>query len=109
VSGPRTTRGQSWATTDTHEPYSAIERGNLVVAEFEARDLALNLDDALELTALVVLRDRDRGRRYSLRCLRRWLNETKPTIEGAAIVTSCLAALGAPEHRATLETLRTRR
>ena len=48
----------------------AIERGNLVVAELEARDVGqLDLGEALELTALVALRDRERGRRYAVRWL----------------------------------------
>jgi hypothetical protein len=48
----------------------AIERGNLVVAEIEAREVGqLDLGEALELTALVALRDRERGRRYAERLL----------------------------------------
>ena len=52
----------------------ALERGNLVVAEIEARDAGLlDLAEALELTALIALRDRERGARYALRWLQRWL------------------------------------
>jgi hypothetical protein len=50
----------------------ALERGNLVVAEITARDLGgLDLKDALELTALIALRDRPRGQRAGARWLQR--------------------------------------
>ena len=50
----------------------AIERGNLVVAEIEARGVGqLDLSEALELTALVALRDRECIRRYAVRWLQR--------------------------------------
>jgi hypothetical protein len=45
----------------------ALERGNLVVAEIEAREVGqLDLGEALELTALVALRDRERGRGFEI-------------------------------------------
>jgi hypothetical protein len=85
----------------------AIERGNLVVAEIEARDIGqLDLGEALELTALVALRDRQRGRRYAVRWLQRWLEETDAaTIDYAAVVAGCLAALGTNGHAAALTAL----
>jgi hypothetical protein len=47
----------------------ALERGNLVVAEIEAREVGqLDLDEGLELTALVALRDPRRRK-----CVRRAL------------------------------------
>jgi hypothetical protein len=55
---------------------------------------------------LVALRDRERGRRYAVRWLARWLEETSPAIEDAALVASCLAALGGNSHAAALDTLR---
>jgi hypothetical protein len=87
----------------------AIERGNLVVAEIEARDVGqLDLGEALELTALVALRDRERGRRYAVRWLKRWLEETDAaTLDDAALVAGCLAALDGHSHDAALAALRT--
>jgi hypothetical protein len=66
----------------------AIERGNLVVAELDAREIGrLDLGEALELTALVVLRDRDRG----------W---------EVVLVAAALQALSGPAHEAALAALR---
>ena len=51
----------------------ALERGNLVVAELEAHEVGqLDLDEALELTALVALRDASRRHVYAVRWLTRW-------------------------------------
>jgi hypothetical protein len=56
--------------------------------------------DALELTALVTLRDRERGSK-------RWLEEANAaTIDDAAWLAGCLAALGGPAHGAALAALR---
>jgi hypothetical protein len=73
-----------------------VFRPNLLVAEATVPEVGhLDQGEALELTALISLRDRERGRRYALRWLQRWLEEAKtPTIEDAAMVASCLAALG---------------
>jgi hypothetical protein len=61
-----------------------------VVAEIEAREVGmLDLGEALELTALVALRDRERGRRYDVRWLRRWLDVAEaPTIDEATMLAS---------------------
>jgi hypothetical protein len=80
-----------------------LERGNVVVAEIEAREAGpLDLAEALELTALVALRDRERGRRYAVRWLARWLEETDPRLDAAAMTASALQALGGPGHVAAL-------
>ena len=86
----------------------AIERGNLVSAELEAREAGrLDLDEALELTALVALRDRPRSRRLAARWLQRWLEERQaPLIDEVAMVAAALAALGGPLHAEALATLR---
>jgi hypothetical protein len=86
----------------------AIERGNLVVAEIEARDIGqLDLGEALELTALVSLRDAERGRRYAMRWLARWLDESPAaTLTEAAFAVGALGALGGPGHGEALASLR---
>lgn len=85
----------------------ALERGNLVAAELAAREAGgLGLSEALELTALVALRDRERGHRYALRWLARWLEEAGATLDDTVIVVGCLAALGGPSHHRALQALR---
>ena len=85
----------------------ALERGNLVVAEITARELGrIDLADALELTALVALKNRARSWRMAARWLERWMSETAPAIDEAVMVAGCLAALGGPEHDGALEDLR---
>jgi hypothetical protein len=86
----------------------ALERGNVVVAEVTARELGrLDLSESLELTALVALRNRERGGRFAVRWLKRWLDEADtPTIEEATVIGSCLAALGGPAHDTALAALR---
>ena len=108
-SGPGTEG--SWATTVTREWFSgrALERGNLVVAEIETREVGhLDLGEALDLTALVALRDRERGRRFAVRWFGRWLTETDPTLDAVVMVAGCLAALGGPSHGTALAALRGR-
>jgi hypothetical protein len=85
----------------------AVERGNLVVAEITARELGrLDLKDALELTALIAVHDRDRGRRAAMRWLRWWLGAREPTLDETLVVVACLGALGGPGHQRALSALR---
>jgi hypothetical protein len=86
----------------------AIEIGNVVAAELAALELrGLSLPDALDLTALVALRDRPRSRRMAARWLQRWLDETRGvTIDDASMVAGCLGALGGPRHEPALSALR---
>ena len=60
-----------------------FERSNLVVAEITARGLGpIDLADALELPALVAMKNRTRSRRMAAR----WMSETAPAIDEAVMV-----------------------
>jgi hypothetical protein len=86
----------------------AIERGDLLAAESVVRELGgVSLADALELAAMIALRDAGRGRRAGARWLQRWLDETDAvTIDECCLVATCLAALGGPRHLPALAALR---
>ena len=57
----------------------------------------VTLLEALQLTALVALRDRERASRYAVRWLQRLVDEHPTvTIEEAAFAASALAALSGP-------------
>ena len=86
----------------------SIEVGNVVAAELAARETrGLSLADALDLTALVALRSRERSRRFAARWLQRYLGETPgATIDDAVMVAGCLAALGGAGHEQALAALR---
>ena len=59
----------------------------------------VTLLEALQLTALVALRDRDRAPRYGVRWLQRLIDEHPAvTIEEAALAASALCALAGPGH-----------
>jgi hypothetical protein len=78
----------------------AIERGNLIVAETTAKEMGhVTLLEALQLTSLVALRDRDRGSRFAVRWLQRLVDERPAiSIEEVALAASALAALGGRGH-----------
>ena len=85
----------------------ALERGNLLVAEVTAREVGpLDLTEALELTALVALRNRERGQRFAVRWLARLIDETEPTFDEVVMVAGCLVALGGPGHAKAVAALR---
>jgi hypothetical protein len=73
---------------------TAIERGNIVMAEATARELGrISLEEALALTALVAEKEPERRSRFAVRWLRRLLEEDETlTIEEAAVF------LGTPAH-----------
>src|SRR5690242_19445106 len=73
----------------------ALQRRNVIAALAAARELPhLSLEDALELTLLVARKDPRRHSRIAARWLLRFLQEhPDATIEEAALVASCLAAL----------------
>ena len=86
----------------------ALERGNLLVAEVTAREVgAIDLREALELTALIAEHDRSRAERYSVRWLSRFLDSSNAaTIDDVAFVAACLTALGGSHHAEALAVLR---
>jgi hypothetical protein len=86
---------------------TAIERGNVVVAEATARELGrISLEEALALTALVAEKEPERRSRFAVRWLRRLLEEDETlTIEEATMAASCLSALGGPSHDEVYGTL----
>jgi hypothetical protein len=86
----------------------AIERGNLLVAETTLRELGRpSLCELLELTILIAERDPRRHPRVAARWLLRYLEaRDDATIDDAAMVTSCLAALGGDRHAEAATALR---
>jgi hypothetical protein len=77
------------------------------MAEATAKELPrLSLADALELTALVAQKDRWRHSRVAGRWLLRYLDEREEaTLDEAAMVAGCLAALGGYGHKEAMTTL----
>jgi hypothetical protein len=73
-----------------------------------ARELPqLSLLDALELTMLIARNDLGRYPRVAARWLQRYLEEhPEATIEEAALVASCLAALPGGSFQPAVQTLR---
>ena len=76
------------------------------MAETTAREIGVvSLGEALELTALIAKHDRDRGRRYAVRWLQRWLAGAGATLDDVALVVAALGALGGPSHGDALDHL----
>ena len=86
----------------------AVERGNLSVAESSARQMGkVSLLEALELTALIALKDPRRHGRAGTRWLARYLTEhPQAGLDEAAFAVGCLCALGGQQHEAALAALR---
>jgi hypothetical protein len=86
----------------------AIERGSLAIAETTLRELGRpSLCELLELTILIAQKDPRRHAKVSARWLLKYL-ETRDdaTIDDAAFVTACLAALGGDRHAEAASALR---
>ena len=61
----------------------------------------------LELTALIAFKQPQRHARVAARWLQRWLERNdQATLDDAALVVACLAALGGRNHQSALSTLR---
>jgi hypothetical protein len=85
----------------------AIEHGNVAVAAAVARELGrITLQESLALTALVAIKEPGQRSRYTVRWLRRVLEEdANLTIEEAALAAAGLAALGGRGHEQALTVL----
>jgi hypothetical protein len=100
------------ASTSQGRPYTmfrrALERKNLLGAEATAKELLpLKLTDALELTMLIAHKDPRRHPRVPARWLLRYLEECDDaTIDEAAMVAACLAALAGDRYGDAALTLR---
>jgi hypothetical protein len=67
----------------------------------------ISLLEALDLTALIALKDRRRHGRAGARWMRRYLDENESAgLDDVAFVAGCLSALGGQEHEAALNALR---
>jgi hypothetical protein len=72
----------------------ALERGNLWVAEAAARDLPqVSHDDALKLVHLYAERESPKFEAAAMKWLRRYLNESSPTLANFAKITENLATM----------------
>ena len=97
--------GGGGASTSEGRPYSifkrALQRRNLPTAEAAARQLPrVNLADALELTILIARKEPRRHPRVAARWLLRYLEDCEgATIDEAALVAACLAALTGDRHQ----------
>jgi hypothetical protein len=86
--------------------YRAIERGNLLAALDAIRHMGVvTLQEALQMTALVALRDRDRLEPWARRWLVRFLEERQPSLDESALAAASLAALGGPGHHVAVAAL----
>jgi hypothetical protein len=85
----------------------AIEHGNLTVAEATVREIGVvSLAEALALTALVAQKEPHRRSRYTIRWLRRLLDEdANLTIDQAALAAAALVSLGGRGHEEAHATL----
>jgi hypothetical protein len=85
----------------------AIERGDLAVAEAMVREIGrVSLEEALELTALIAVKERHRHERVAARWLRLYLDERAVSLDEVGWVVACLKQLGGPRQRVAVEALR---
>jgi hypothetical protein len=73
----------------------AVERGNVVVAEATAREMALSLEEALQLVLLYAAYEPAKLERAALRWVGRYLEEG----EGVSLLTAQLALAALAELR----------
>ena len=84
----------------------AIERGNVVVAEATAREIGLNLEEALQLVLLYAAYEPSKVERAALRWFSRYLDEGKGvSLLSAQLAVSALAELRVGERAAAAKML----
>jgi hypothetical protein len=84
----------------------AIERGNVVIAEATAREIGLNLEEALQLVLLYAAYEPAKLERAALRWFARYLDEGKGvTLLEAPLALSALAELRVEEREAAAKLL----
>ena len=85
----------------------AIERRTLIVAEGMAREMGqITLEESLALTAVAAEKGDGKRSRYSVRWLRRLIEEDRNlTIDEAVLAASALASLGGRSHEQAYSTL----
>jgi hypothetical protein len=83
-------------------------RQNALVAEQALKEMGhVGLDEALELTALIAVKQPQRGRRVAVRWLRRYIEDRpQESIDNVALVAALLQALGSEGHDVALSALR---
>jgi beta-lactamase class D len=70
----------------------ALKNGNVWVAEAVARELPkVSLEDALKLVHLYAKKESPKFEKAAVKWLRRYLNESSPTLDSVAKVTASLA------------------
>jgi hypothetical protein len=106
-SGPRKVDVDGPGTPESDLPRS-IERGNLMVAETTLGELGRpTLDEMLELTILIAMRDPRRHAASRPAGYSRYLAaRDAATIDDAALVTACVVALGGDRHDEAAAVLR---
>lgn len=86
----------------------AIERGNVVLAEATAREIGLNLEEALQLVLLYAAYEPAKLERAALRWFSRYLDEGEGVSRlEAQLALSALAELRADEREAAVKLLAT--
>jgi hypothetical protein len=84
----------------------AIERGNVLVAEANAREIGLSLEEALQLVLLYAAYEPAKLKRAALRWFTRYLEEVKGvSLLKAHLALSALAELRAEEREAAAKML----
>jgi hypothetical protein len=84
----------------------AIERGNVVIAEATAHEIALSLEEALQLVLLYAAHEPAKLERAALRWFRRYLDESRDvSLLQTQIALAALGRIGRSDHDQAAATL----